>query len=171
MDAYLVKYYLPYLGVTYRTTSMWLFMLLLVIMKIVKGEGRYIMVKIIKEYLGIAERLREERIKRDWTLKDASKRIGIGVVFLSEIERALKVPSAIVIHDIAKVYGLDEPELALAFNRTPISVEETLSERVDFLDMIYELKNTKKLNEEEKDELVKNIIDMFKDAIEKKEGD
>lgn len=129
------------------------------------------MTHIIEEYLEIADKLRNERTKRKWTLKEASKRIGIGMVFLSEIERAIKVPSAVVIHDIARAYGLDEPELALAYNRTPVSVTAQLYERKDFLDLIYELKNTKKLSEDEKDEFITNIVDMFNDALEKKEGD
>jgi transcriptional regulator with XRE-family HTH domain len=124
-----------------------------------------------KEMMDIAEEIRNERTRRKWTLKDASRRIGIGIVFLSEIERGVKVPSAVVIHDLCKVYGLDEVKVALAYNRTPLSVEEALSERKDFLDMLYDLKNTKKLTEDEKDEFLRGIIGMFKETIEKKEGE
>lgn len=123
-----------------------------------------------KEYLDIADTLRSERARRGWTLKESSKKIGIGIVFLSEIERALKVPSALVIHDIAKAYDIEETAIALAYGKTPISVVETLQERKDFLDVIYEIKNTSKLSEDEKDEFFNHVVDMFKETLEKKEG-
>ncbi|MGQ7190781.1 hypothetical protein ACUODJ_54545, partial [Escherichia sp. HC-CC] len=73
------------------------------------------------------------------TLVEASDKIGIGFVFLSEIERALKAPSTAAISGIARVYEMDECEIAIAYRKIPTSVLETLTKRQDILRMSYDI--------------------------------
>ncbi len=45
------------------------------------------------EKSALGNRIRELRIRKDYTQKDLSDRAGIGVVYISEIERGIKMPS------------------------------------------------------------------------------
>lgn len=123
----------------------------------------------MEEFLEVAQFLRSHREAKGWTLSDASKKIGIGFVFLSEVERALKAPSALVIHDIATAYGISESNLAAAYKKTPISVVEDLSERTDVLRMIYDIKNTDRLTEDEKDDFYKRVLELYHESVNSKE--
>ncbi|QCY65036.1 helix-turn-helix domain-containing protein [Bacillus thuringiensis] len=123
----------------------------------------------MEEFLPIARKLRGEREARDWTLTEASKRTGISVTFLSEVERALKAPSALAIRDLARAYDIDESELAAAYGKTPLLVQKDLSERTDVLRMIYDIKNTNKLTEDEKDDFYKRVLELYHESVEGKE--
>lgn len=45
------------------------------------------------ERAALGKRIRESRIKKGYTQKNLADRAGIGIVYLSEIERGIKMPS------------------------------------------------------------------------------
>ena len=55
--------------------------------------------------------IRRERQLRDWRLLDVAERTGLSVVYLGEIERGKKYPSATVLEKIAVAFALPMPEL------------------------------------------------------------
>jgi transcriptional regulator with XRE-family HTH domain len=55
--------------------------------------------------------IRRERRERDLTLKDLAGRSALSVVYLSEIERGKKYPSASVLESLARALQLELPEL------------------------------------------------------------
>jgi transcriptional regulator with XRE-family HTH domain len=55
--------------------------------------------------------LRRERRERDLTLKELAGRSALSVVYLSEIERGKKYPSASVLESLARALQLELPEL------------------------------------------------------------
>jgi transcriptional regulator with XRE-family HTH domain len=55
--------------------------------------------------------IRRERRERHLTLKDLAERAGLSVVYLGEIERGKKYPSALVLERLAKALDLDVPDL------------------------------------------------------------
>ncbi|PET15076.1 helix-turn-helix domain-containing protein [Bacillus thuringiensis] len=114
------------------------------------------------EFVDISQKLRRIREGKGLTLVEASDKIGIGFVFLSEIERALKAPSTAAISGIARVYEMDECEVAIAYRKIPTSVLETLTKRQDILRMIYDVTNSDALNDQQRDELFNDIVALYR---------
>ncbi|MED3182084.1 helix-turn-helix transcriptional regulator [Bacillus thuringiensis] len=114
-----------------------------------------------KEFKHIAQQLRNIRESRNWTLVEASQKIGIGFVFLSEIERALKAPSAEAIAAISRVYDLDECEIAVQYKRIPLSVSNELSENREILRMMYDVINNKHITDEARAEFYSNVMSLY----------
>jgi transcriptional regulator with XRE-family HTH domain len=55
--------------------------------------------------------IRRERRERNMTLKELAERASLSVVYLGEIERGKKYPSALVLERLAEALGLDIFEL------------------------------------------------------------
>jgi transcriptional regulator with XRE-family HTH domain len=55
--------------------------------------------------------IRRERRERNMTLKELARRAALSVVYLGEIERGKKYPSALVLERLAEALGLDVFEL------------------------------------------------------------
>jgi len=55
--------------------------------------------------------IRRERQMRDWRLRDVAARTGLSVVYLGEIERGRKYPSAFVLEKVAAAFAMPVPEL------------------------------------------------------------
>ncbi|MEK4697796.1 helix-turn-helix transcriptional regulator [Bacillus sp. FSL M8-0063] len=114
------------------------------------------------EFVDISQKLRRQREAKGLTLVEASEKVGIGFVFLSEIERALKAPSTAAISGIARVYEMDECEIAIAYRKIPTSVLDTLTRRQDILRMIYDVTNCEVLNDQQKDELFNDVVALYR---------
>ncbi|PFJ18221.1 transcriptional regulator, partial [Bacillus cereus] len=56
-----------------------------------------------------------------------------------------------------------------AYGKTPLLVQKDLSERTDVLRMIYDIKNTNKLTEDEKDDFYKRVLELYHESVEGKE--
>lgn len=55
--------------------------------------------------------IRRERHARAWKLRDLAERAALSVVYLGEIERGRKYPSAAVVERIAAAFAVPVPEL------------------------------------------------------------
>ncbi len=55
--------------------------------------------------------IRRERQLRDWRLRDLAARTGLSVVYLGEIERGGKYPSALVLEKVAAAFAMPMAEL------------------------------------------------------------
>lgn len=70
--------------------------------------------------------IRRERRERDLTLKELAGRSALSVVYLSEIERGKKYPSASVLENVAGALQLEVPDLlerlAAALRATPAAM-------------------------------------------------
>ena len=114
------------------------------------------------EFVEISQKLRKIRESKGLTLVEASNRIGIGFVFLSEIERSLKAPSPAAIEGIARVYEMNECDLAIAYRKIPTSVLDALTKRKDVLRMIYDIENSNVLSKTQQQELFNEIVGLYK---------
>ncbi|MDA2128725.1 helix-turn-helix transcriptional regulator [Bacillus cereus] len=110
------------------------------------------------EFIKISQQLRKVRESKGLTLVDASQKIGIGFVFLSEIERALKAPSSDAIEGIARTYEMNECDIATAYRRVPNVVWNALTEHKELLYMIYDISSDESLSPELRKELFDGII-------------
>lgn len=113
------------------------------------------------EFIEISQQLRKVRESKGLTLVDASQKIGIGFVFLSEIERALKAPSSDAIEGIARTYEMNECDIAIAYRRVPNVVLSTLTEHKDLLYMIYNVANNENLTLEVRQQFFDEIVDKY----------
>lgn len=113
------------------------------------------------EFMEISQRLRKVRESKGLTLVDASQKIGIGFVFLSEIERALKAPSSDAIEGIARTYEMNECDIAIAYRRVPNIVLSTLTEHKDLLYMIYNVASNESLTPELRKQFFDGLVDKY----------
>ncbi|SCV23857.1 Predicted transcriptional regulator [Bacillus cereus] len=120
------------------------------------------------EFVEISQKLRKIRESKGLTLVEASDRVGIGFVFLSEIERALKAPSPAAIEGIAKVYDINECDLAIAYQKIPTTVLESLTKRKDILKMIYDIANDESISQDAKDTFYNEIVKSYNNLISSK---
>lgn len=120
------------------------------------------------EFVEISQKLRKIRESKGLTLVEASDRVGIGFVFLSEIERALKAPSPAAIEGIAKVYDINECDLAIAYQKIPTTVLESLTKRKDILKMIYDIANDESISQDIKDTFYNEIVKSYNNLISSK---
>lgn len=117
------------------------------------------------EFVEIAQYLRKVREAKGLTLVDASEKIGIGFVFLSEIERALKAPSASAIRGIARTYEINECEIALAYRKVPTSVLDALTEHSEMLNIIYDITNSEKLSQEAREQFYRDVFAIYSNIV------
>ncbi|ABY46806.1 helix-turn-helix domain-containing protein [Bacillus mycoides] len=117
------------------------------------------------EFMEISQYLRKVRESKGLTLVDASEKIGIGFVFLSEIERALKAPSTIAIQGIARTYGINECEIALAYRKVPISVLDALTEHKEVLNIIYDVTNNEKITQGIREKFYGDVFEIYSNIV------
>ncbi|MCH5476723.1 helix-turn-helix transcriptional regulator [Bacillus cereus] len=120
------------------------------------------------DFIDISQKLRKIRELKRLTLVEASEKIGIGFVFLSEIERALKAPSAEAIKGIASVYEISECDLAISYRKIPVSVLDALTKRKDVLRMVYDVANSDVLSQEEKETFYNDVVSKYVELISSK---
>lgn len=114
--------------------------------------------KINEDFIEVGGMLRAFRLENDLTLEEASKRMGISIIHLSEIERAIKIPSITVISAIARAYNINEVELAAQYKKLPKSLEDFLFNHIEITKIIYDIANNKELSKMDI-ETIKNNYD------------
>ncbi|MCS0827447.1 helix-turn-helix domain-containing protein [Cytobacillus firmus] len=120
--------------------------------------------KILKS---VGKELRDYRNDRNYTLRDASDKIGISENYLSEIERGLKNPNDDIIRNMAVLYGLDEKYLFDRFERVPLVVTEELKDNDRLGRTMYNIVTDDELSDADKEELYRTIENLYKQHFKK----
>ena len=81
------------------------------------------------------------RCKNDLRLIDVADKIGIGVSYLSEIEKGKRIPGDEFIRKFSLFYGEDEIELFDKFGRVSLSVLEVLRRDLDLQRWVLDMGN------------------------------
>src|SRR5262245_4181713 len=77
--------------------------------------------------------IRRERQERNLTLKELAQRSALSVVYLGEIERGKKYPSALVLERLAQALDLDVSDLlALVADELRAPLQPALTVRIGF---------------------------------------
>jgi transcriptional regulator with XRE-family HTH domain len=116
-------------------------------------------------FKSIGEELRKLRKTKNLTLKEVAEKAGVSTMYISEIERDLKVPSDEVICKLAKIYNVDEKELFEGFGRIPEDILEELTSNKDLFAVLYEVSRNNKLDEASKERLYKQIYELYKKLL------
>ncbi len=91
------------------------------------------------------ERVRELRKGKQWTLRDLSKRVGVGFTYLSKIESDKledgHQASEQLIHKLAVELGGDEDELLLLAEKVPEPIRRRVIERPEVFRLLAELRD------------------------------
>lgn len=103
--------------------------------------------RVNEDFIEVGKELREIRAANNYTLEEASNKMNISIIHLSEIERAIKIPSITVISAIATAYSINEVELAAKYKKLPKSLEEFLFSHIEITKIIYEIANGRGLSE------------------------
>lgn len=75
----------------------------------------------------IGQRIKRERLERDWTQRDLADAVEVGVPHISKIESDRESPSDDLIVRVAEALKLDADELLLAAKRVPTDVLDRLA--------------------------------------------
>lgn len=127
--------------------------------------------KIVNEYSHVIARietgkeLSKIRNGLHMSLAEASKKLGISISYLSEIERGVKTPSDHLIREMAQVYELDEDDLFSKFGKIPFLVRQELEHSPLLQKTILDISRNKKLTEEQKERIYDKIHETYKTVI------
>ncbi|QGG47668.1 helix-turn-helix domain-containing protein [Heliorestis convoluta] len=106
--------------------------------------------------------LKELRLKKELSLAQLSKEVGVGAPYLSELERGLKSPSDHLIHQLADFYDLEEDVLFAKFGKIPIAARVVLGNEPMLLKTLVGIGKHKKIPEDKKQELYDYLHDLYK---------
>jgi transcriptional regulator with XRE-family HTH domain len=122
-------------------------------------------------FKSIGEELRKLRKVKNLSMKEVAEQAGVSTMYISEIERDLKVPSDEVIRKLAKIYNVDEKKLFEGFRRIPEDILEELTNNKDLFNTLYEISRNDKLDNARKEKLYRQIYELYKDVLEDIEKD
>jgi transcriptional regulator with XRE-family HTH domain len=116
-------------------------------------------------------RLRERRKSLDFTMKYVAEQVGVSENYISELEKGTKgkVPSDLIIRELAKVYKFDEGELFKGFGKIPLSLREELKGNEGLMDTLYKIKKSKKLSDDDRNRLYDEIHKLYEKHLDEKE--
>ncbi|MGA4519167.1 helix-turn-helix domain-containing protein [Solibacillus silvestris] len=112
-----------------------------------------------KVTLGSYLRTKREANKR--TLVDMLKNVDVSKMYLSQIERDEKIPSDIILRQIANSYGVDEVTLFELANKVPIHTQEELREHKKIQRYLARAKE-EQVDEDTKNRMYDEIEQVFK---------
>lgn len=119
----------------------------------------------------VGKMLRERRKNFDFTLRFVSEKIGVSENYISEIEKGTKgkIPSDLIIRQLAEIYKVDERELFKGFGKIPISLKEELEKNEGLTDTLYRIQKNKKLNDDDRNNLYDEIQKLYLKHLDEKE--
>lgn len=124
--------------------------------------------------------IRQMRNKRGYTLADMAERLDKSALFISEMERGQKRMPDEFIRNVSKILHIDENIIFGILDRPFLAARETLEENQyvqellsnpQLQKLLSKLGKNPKLNEEQKEKLTKNMIEMYAEFVREIEGD
>ena len=76
----------------------------------------------------IGQRIKRERLDRQFTQRDLADAVGVGVPHISKVEAGRENPSDDLLAKLARVFGVDPDELLLRARRLPPELSEKLAQ-------------------------------------------
>lgn len=113
-------------------------------------------------FKSIGEELRKLRKLKNLSMKEVAEQAGVSTMYISEIERNLKVPSDEVICKLAKIYNVDEKTLFEGFGRIPENILKELTSNEALFTILYEISRNDKLDDIRKENLYNQIYQVYK---------
>lgn len=98
------------------------------------------------------------RAQKGLSMAQLAVRVGINPIYLSQVERGLRLPSDEVIQNIAEFFALDENDLFDMVGRVPLVVREELENQSILQNL---LKEMLKLDEQKKQEIYQEFFKSF----------
>jgi transcriptional regulator with XRE-family HTH domain len=115
----------------------------------------------------IGQLLRLKRLEKGYTLDIASSLIGVSINYIAEIEKGNKAnPSDHIIEKIAEVYGMDQDDLFLSFNKVPLTAKLEIEEHPTLARAISQIRNDKEMTPDKKEALYNKMVYWYKTLLE-----
>lgn len=110
--------------------------------------------------------LKRQRVELGYTLDQVSKKVGVSINYISEMERNNKTnPSDEIIVKLAEVYKLGEDDLFNLFGKVPLSAKEEVRSNPNLIKALSQLSRDEKLTTQEKDMLYEKLIQWYEKMI------
>lgn len=104
------------------------------------------------------------RICSNKTLTNAAKSIGISTVYLGEIEKGTKLPSDLLIRNIADFYNVNEDILFKKYGKIPLFAREEFSKQQDLQAVLSDI-SRRNIPEEQKQRLYDSLTELYREFL------
>jgi transcriptional regulator with XRE-family HTH domain len=109
---------------------------------------------------GIGNLVAKLRAQSGLSMAQLSVRVGINPIYLSQVERGVRLPSDDIIRNLAEFFKLDENDLFDMAGRVPLAVREELEKQSMLQNLLKEMAKVK-LDEQKKQEIYQEFIKSF----------
>ncbi len=108
----------------------------------------------------IGNLVKKLRTQNGLSMAQLAVRVGINPIYLSQVERGVRLPSDEIIQNIADFFNLDENDLFDMAGRVPLVVREELEKQSMLQNLLKEMINVK-LDEQKKQEIYQEFLRSF----------
>lgn len=109
---------------------------------------------------GIGNLVAKLRIQSGFSMAQLAVRVGINPIYLSQVERGVRLPSDEIIRNLADFFKLDENDLFDMVGRVPLVVREELEKQSMLQSLLKEMVKVK-LDEQKKQEIYQEFFNSF----------
>ena len=99
-------------------------------------------------------------------LTDAAREIGISPPYLKEIEKGLKLPSDLLIREIADLYQIPEDQLFGCFGKSPLLAREQFEDMPDLQKVLSDIRK-QKFSEDNMKRLNYELSELYKKFLQR----
>ena len=109
----------------------------------------------------IGKELRGIRNSKEISLAEVAEQAGVSTMYISEIERDIKVPSDDLIEKLAVIYKVEEVELFEGFGKLTEGMTNEVVNNKDLFELIFNIVENPNITEKEKSEFYRNIHQQY----------
>lgn len=116
--------------------------------------------------LNTAKMLKDLRREKGLSTVDVAKALGVTPNYISEIERALKIPSDQLIIKLSNYFCIDCNELFYQFGKEPLSARKEFEGNKALHSLLIEIGSNNKLSDEEKEKIYDQLYKTYHALLE-----
>ncbi|MBL4952093.1 helix-turn-helix transcriptional regulator [Neobacillus sp. YIM B02564] len=107
------------------------------------------------------EFLRKKRNQLGLSMQQVGDILHISTNYVSEIERGVKLPSPLLIRELAYFYHINENDLFRMYGKIPLSAKEELEANTFLQDLLSDINQNKNLPDKKKKELFSEFLQVY----------
>ncbi|MGM7720604.1 helix-turn-helix domain-containing protein [Metabacillus sp. Hm71] len=117
----------------------------------------------------VGDLLRLKRLEKKHTLEQIASLVGVSINYIKDLEKGNKSnPSDEIIVRLAEVLNLDEDELFLSFNKTPLSIQREIEQHPSLVKALSQINDDDTLSKEEKEEFYNRMVYWYRELAKEK---
>lgn len=110
-------------------------------------------------------KIREYREKKEYTLKEVAKRIGVSLNYISLIERGMRVPCDDLLYKLSEVLEVNVVEIFSLYNKVP----PTFLNCKSLFEIVCRIEKDDRIDEKDRESIFDMINKQYEDLIRERE--